>query len=174
MSMELGFYAHRVIMLHSIEDENMGVVRRLHEHVEPLVTSHDELTFETHKVDDSKALFNVLTEISDSLNSKGIPLLHLDMHGDKENGIKLLSGDWVPWLDLSRKLSEINGKTGNRMVVVSAACAGLSVIYPPRLDEPSPFKCLFASSENITLGEIEDALTEFYTALFGETNRKRP
>ena len=155
-------------MLYSIEDENMGVVRRLHEHVEPLVTLHKELTFETICVDTAADLFGTLSNLASSVKYKGIPLLHLDMHGDPIRGVKLLSGEYVPWIDLSKKLGTINFQTGNRMAVISAACAGMSVINPPRINDPAPFKCLFSCSENITLGDIQAYFPRILKSTFSE------
>jgi hypothetical protein len=113
-----------------------------------------------------KELYAVFQCIKSDCIKGAKPIVHLEFHGDKENGIKLASGDRESWAWLINRLREINVACNQKLGVVLAACFGLYSIKPIKIDQKAPFLYLIAPDTEILAGQLDDCMKRFYETLF--------
>jgi hypothetical protein len=95
------------------------------------------------------------------------PIVHLDTHGNAENGIKIIaSGEYVLWPDLVDRFRKINIATGNNLCVISGACYSMNAVWQVKLSEPCPFFMLIAPEYEVSSGFLEDKIFRFYSSAF--------
>lgn len=111
-----------------------------------------------------------LKTIAESAKKDGMrPILHLDMHGSKEDGLEIgATGECVPWPKVVSLLQEINVATGNNLCVVAAACFGFHAIEEVKITEPSPFFILIAPENEVFLGFLAQKTGDFYRDVFSK------
>jgi hypothetical protein len=119
-------------------------------------------------VDGVMASADILEELAWHASEHGMrPLLHFDMHGNKEEGLHIFqSSEYFSWNELYTNLQGLNKATGNNLVIIGAACFGLRSIMPIKLDKPAPFFVLLAPEEEVCVGFSEDNVQPFYRDLF--------
>lgn len=158
----------RVVMFHSLPSEDHGVFRRTHEHLDDLTGQLSNVELVDRSIDSKSHLQAALQDLAVETKNSGTPLIHLDMHGSKENGLQLVNGEFMCWEETAELLGIINNLTQNHMMVVSTVCFSLDIINPPKLSEPSPFCLLVAPVDKLLNGSIEDNLFSFYSNWFRE------
>ncbi len=119
---------------------------------------------------DLENLIKDLCLVQERVSSSSNPILHIDMHGDPVNGLKLKSGDLISWLSFSRCLGLINHKCRNRLAVISCICFSFKLIRGLDFTRPSPFCFLSAPSDELTIAEIEKYITLFYQNLIDKND----
>ncbi len=160
----------RVIVIHSLPEQDIGVVRRSVEHLKSVIKPDSAIFVHEHKVRSVEELRTLLQKIDAETRLYGTPLIHLEMHASKDRGLLLVNGESMGWLELSKCLSCINRHTENTMTVVACACFSMEVIYPPRMREPAPFAQLVAPRKEITNDVVESKIFRFYDCMFREGN----
>ncbi|WP_148208384.1 hypothetical protein [Solidesulfovibrio magneticus] len=79
-----------------------------------------------------KTFFEIRSEVR-----KGMcPVLHFDMHGDKE-GVSLKNGDHVDWPYLNGVFQDINIKLKNNLFVTMGTCHGANVVKSYVVTQPA-------------------------------------
>lgn len=167
MQLDTCFSCNSVVWLTSLPDSELGPTRRMVEEMESL-RAEISIGFQHIQVTSEAHLKSLLEELSRHACENGMrPLLHFDMHGNKDNGLYISqSSEYCSWDDLYRSLQVLNKKTGNNLVVIGAACFGLRSIMPIKLDKPAPFFVLLAPEEEVSVGFLEDNAVCFYRELF--------
>ena len=167
MQLDTGFSCNSVIWLTSLPDSELGPTRRMVEDMESL-KAEISIGFQHIQVTSAAHLKSLLAELSYHASENGMrPLLHFDMHGNKEEGLHIAqSSEYCSWDELYSNLQGLNQATGNNLVVVGAACFGLRSIMPIKLDKPAPFFVLLAPEEEVHVGFLEDNAVGFYRELF--------
>jgi hypothetical protein len=153
MQLDTGFSCNSVIWLTSLPDSELGPTRRMVEDMESL-RAEISIGFQHIQVTSNAHLKSLLEELSRHASENGMrPLLHFDMHGNKDNGLYISqSSEYCSWDDLYCSLQVLNQKTGNNLVVIGAACFGLRSIMPIKLDtEVSGF---WRAQASVALGEV--------------------
>lgn len=108
----------------------------------------------------------IMTEV---LNNGAYPIIHFDMHGNKE-GIQLKDSSLISWGDIKSSLQKINIAMCNNLLVCMASCHGLylsSILVPT---EPAPAFGIIGSPNKINFDESLSAYREFYEKLLSTTN----
>jgi hypothetical protein len=96
------------------------------------------------------------------------PLLHIECHGDAQEGLEFSNGSTLEWQALHGKLVELNQTMGLNLVVSIAACYGGYLA-----DRRGSFdKCgwfgLVAPTEEVGPHELLQGFREFYRIFFQE------
>jgi hypothetical protein len=98
-----------------------------------------------------------LTQIEEETSSGAKPLIHLDTHGSKNDGIVIASTDeFISWQTICNHLRAINILSGNNLCLVSTACFSYHLLYELEIDKPTPFFILIAPQHTISFGFTED------------------
>jgi|TARA_B100001059_G_C17800123_1_gene565633 hypothetical protein len=124
--------------------------------------------FQHFQINNPEQLLQVLKNLTTYVRTKEFrPLLHLDMHGGKNDGLcASKSGEFLSWQSLYKNLQELNKATKNNLTVVSAACFGLYSITTIKLNQPAPYYVLLAPEEKVYVGFLESSIPKFYQELF--------
>jgi hypothetical protein len=111
---------------------------------------------------------NRLAEVSKDVRSSGrAPILHIEAHGtDDETGLVLASGEFVPWSEVKKPLTDINVTCRLNLLVVMAACNGRGLLEIVQPTDRAPMWGLIGPNRIVRAGEIEDANRAFYAAFF--------
>ena len=122
------------------------------------------LTCPTGTPENDQALLKSLT--LESRTTASIPLLHVECHGDKHEGLEFENGSLLTWSDLSAALVELNRATGLNLLAVFSACYGAYFLSRLSSVEPTPCYAMFAPTEEIDPAEILQTFRDFYRVLF--------
>jgi hypothetical protein len=80
------------------------------------------------------------------------PILHFEMHGN-EDGLSLVSGQYISWDELKDHITKINVAIKNNLLITLATCRGAYLMSVITLQERSPFGAMIGSWVDIQ--EIE-------------------
>ena len=128
-----------------------------------------ELKAEYFSVADRNDFFDRLTKIKhECVEKKHYPILHLEIHGDKENkqGLVLQSKQLVTWDELYKYFVEMNVSIGNNLFITLAVCHGAYLMKIIRHDKPAPFYGFVGSFDEITASDLLLRYNEFYEEFF--------
>lgn len=160
------FICNSVLWISSLPDCEMGPTRRITEELHKTLREFN-IGFMHQRIQHVGELANFLERIQINTVNRGLrPLIHLDAHGNPESGL-YLSGQncFYEWSSLAEMLRKINIASQNNLAVVGAACYGLKLIWPMRLDAPT-FHVLLSPEREVCNGYLEDNVPEFYRCLF--------
>ena len=99
------------------------------------------------------------------------PIIHIECHGDEEEGLRLTSGHFG-WTRLLKHLGKINFLTKNNVVLFLAGCHGTNILRALEITQPSPFLVLISSDEEVKAGFVKDVTGVFYQRLFDASDFK--
>lgn len=93
------------------------------------------------------------------------PLIFIDGHGSKENGLELPSGKFINWKILLLELNAITTITLGELTVIAAFCYSMEVI--DLLDKNSllPFAFYYGYDSEVSAGAIEDETKLMYESM---------
>lgn len=94
-----------------------------------------------------------------------LPLLHIECHGDEDEGLLFGDDSVLSWPALWDMLRPLNVSMGNRLVVVLATCSAFPSITAVPLSIPAPCYLLIAPTKRIWPDELYSAFKEFYCLL---------
>jgi hypothetical protein len=163
----------RVGKVHIIEwlgpkDRKTG--RELLDEVEPLaIMSKPQLDVAFSRVSTRAEFVALLHAIEADFRATGIvPLLHVETHGDIEDGIGIPGGQGFTWPELMNELIPLNQSTGLRLVIVMAACWGIWGIKMAQLVDRAPFLALIGPKHPLDDHQVAAAMQAFYRTLLPE------
>ncbi len=108
-----------------------------------------------------------LAEIAAIAKSGGKPMIHIDTHGNKDDGIYIFeNAEFVGWDVFGDSLRRVNIATGNNLCVISAACFGFRQVLETEILNPSIFYILIGPEEKTRFSFVESALFAFYKQVF--------
>lgn len=167
MQLDSSFSCNSVVWITSLAEAQLGPSRRMTEDI----SEHAKrlgFYFSRYDVKRRLELINILNTISFEAREHGLrPIVVLDAHGSKEDGLKLSDpGEMMAWTELSEMLREINISTLNNLCVIGAACFSLHAISPVKLNQAAPFFVLLAPEQEVSNGFLEDNLPTFFDRLF--------
>ena len=114
-------------------------------------------------VDDFRRLILELT--AETLRNEVLPLLHVECHGDPDDGLLFNDGQMLSWLEFWNILRPLNEAMGLRLVVVLATCLSATSVVSLPLHLPAPCYFLIAPTKNTYPQELYEAFKEFYQQL---------
>jgi hypothetical protein len=159
--------ADTVVWFTSLRIGEIGVTRRIHEELLPLLDAN-RIRHEVIEPASADAFLFAMDGIAARTGPDGIrPILHFDMHGSAATGLRIVAtGEDVLWATVSQRMQAINVRLGNDLFVVSTACFSLQVALQASITEPCPYYVLVAPEETVTAGMLEDNVADFYREMF--------
>ena len=167
MQLNTEFACNSVVWISSLAPNDEGPTRRMVAEM----TGHAQalgFAFEHIAVSGRAELSHLLAGLASRTEHRHMrPLVHLDTHGNKDDGL-FIEGEnvFVAWDDLAQMLREINVPSRNNLAVVGATCFGLHAIRPINLSTPTPFFLLLSPEEKVSNGFLETNIPRFYRTLF--------
>jgi hypothetical protein len=169
MEIVTGLRMNSLFWFSSLHPHEQGITRRILEDLLPwfdrISLLHREFVPQT-----AAAFEDALDTLVEACCVYGmLPIIHLDMHGTKEEGLLIAaSGERVTWNRVVEKFRAMNVGAGNNLLVLSAACFGLHAIREVKIHEPCPFFMLIAPEGEIEAGFLEEHIFPFYRTLLSD------
>ena len=164
--LETGFGCNSIVLISAPRNAEEGTPRRLAEDLEHLSISFGNFIFHHKHVASKKEIIELFSSIHAEMKEGFRPILHFDMHGNKENGIEIgATSEFVSWKWLTNELRKLNRTTGNNLAIFITACYGFYILKALDYSKPCPFFIMLAPPDTITVGDIEKSVVPFYSEL---------
>jgi hypothetical protein len=99
----------------SLDPSKKGTTSRVIEDLEPFLNS-SQIKFKYFEPKSADDLETFLTKIEEETSSGAKPLIHLDTHGSKNDGIVIAStNEFISWQKICNNLRAINILSGNNL-----------------------------------------------------------
>lgn len=159
---------HRVVIIESLEDHEVktglengkllsGEIERINKN-----TPVDYYRCE-RAIDFKKMIGDLINQTSPN----NVPLLHIECHGDAEEGLEFSNGSVISWSELSAILFPLNiASNCNLMLCISACHAASFLNQMGNFKLPCPCRILVAPATAVDPGECMRGFRVFYSSLF--------
>lgn len=166
MEFQSTFLANRLLIIESLAENELHTGQRLEDSLSANCRT-TSFGLELKAVSHRQELLDYLADIARRARDAGLrPIVHLDMHGTRKLGLRLLpSGEYLSWPDLAKACRDIVEASDNNLIVVMAACHGFNAAVEIRIRDLTPFTYLIAPSTTVSAGQVDAAFTEFYRTL---------
>lgn len=156
-----------LIWIRSLPENEKGPSSRILEDIEQL-SQQAGFRLEIFEAGSRDELAAIMAELSSKAWQAGLlPIIHLDLHGTLDDGVRLWpSQDSVDWSLLGELLRDINIATGNNLCCVAGCCFGIHAMETIDISKPTPAYVIIGPEHRINVGFLEDHLTPFYRDLF--------
>lgn len=127
------------------------------------------VTFQIHSMQDWGFAWNAIYTSIEKMGN--MPIIHLEMHGNKTAvGIDNGKNGVIPLMDVFKKVQRANIVSQNNVFLSLAVCMGLNVIRNLNVYEPMPFCGVLGSLETLKNDELLENYTIFYKAFLTTLN----
>lgn len=99
--------------------------------------------------------------VEDSKTYGLLPILHIEAHGSTE-GLKMESGETVPWVEFANRLRDLNIITHNNLLVILASCYATEIYTIISVLFRAPFWGALAPVEKVSVEAIQVGFYDFY------------
>lgn len=108
----------------------------------------------------------LMNQIASSVKGKReYPIIHIECHGSKENGILLPAiNKYIPWTSIASMATIVNKETHNNLMLVIAGCDTANLLDNLDFSLKSPFGCFVGSTKTTSEGIIK-RFKDFYLHL---------
>lgn len=104
----------------------------------------------------------IINVIKDETRQGILPVIHLEIHGKKNEGLNLKSNEVVTWESFYRDLQEINLLTHNNLMLTKGVCSGMDITKYIQIGSVAPYFCAIGSFYMIFSDDILIRYTDFY------------
>lgn len=158
---------NQILVVDSLPDAERGVLDRLFDDMTGWAEVAEEPPTPVRvSLANANELPALLGQCADAVRTHPyVPLLHIECHGHDE-GLQFADGSTLSWRDLKLHLVALNEATKLNLVVIIAACFGGSIARISGADDRAPFWGFIGPKEEISTGQLSDAMSAFYQALF--------
>ena len=165
VSISEALQTNEIVWIHSLPENELGPTRRILEDLEGLAKLGGFPVTE-YAVRDRADLEKLFRDLTTRAEQGLRPLLHVDAHGTKADGLSLApSGERVGWAELIELLRGLNCATRNNLTCIFALCFGLHIYKTVSLKKAVPAYLFFAPPSEISVGFLEDQTLAFYRKL---------
>ncbi|MGB4902911.1 MAG: hypothetical protein WBP00_19190 [Saprospiraceae bacterium] len=172
--MDITYQTNKIYFIASLEGVHLDSANDLYNyHVERYFPRISNKYF----VNSRQELFELLSNISNSINDKTFPLIHFECHGlSNQKGICLNNDDQIDWKELSPYLDVINVKSCNNLLIILAACNSIYIIeeliksYIDTFDSKCPFFGFVGNESIVELETLILCFPKFYKTLSENQN----
>lgn len=127
---------------------------------------------EHHPVSRRGEFFAALSRAQELADKGHSPIVHLEMHGDKE-GLQLTSSETVEWSELAPILTRVNERTRMNLLVVAAACHGWYLSEILRPIDRAPAWGIIGPPHSVGDRDLYAAMKRFYSTLWSSVNLRQ-
>lgn len=162
-----GLSFSKICIIQSLSTEEAQTGQIIYEYVKHLIESQNlKIAIEFRKIDNHREFLSVVDELlSDSIAGNSIPLLHVECHGDEQEGLIFENGGMLRWEEVSNALLKLNIATQFNLLSIFSACFGAYFLKEMGAFNPSPSWGIVAPTETIGPDEIISGFRDFYEKL---------
>ena len=153
----------RIAVVESLSEEDTHTGTKLYEcELVPLTLKDGAITTSLHVVKNKAEFGKAIDAIIDSLCCDELVTLHIEAHGDDENGILLSSNEILGWKDFMDECRKLNEVLSGLLVVTLAMCYSIPILGSVDPTKRAPFKAVLLTNKDVTVDEVERGFTAFY------------
>lgn len=127
----------------------------------PLQAADESLFYDLYRVGDANDLNNVIRTIIEKHRDNEMLALHFETHGCEE-GVKLASGEIIPWKMFMNYCREVNEELGGLLNVTTAMCYSISLMAEILPSLRAPFNAAVITRRDVTVDEIERGYSTYF------------
>ena len=164
---DLGYSFNTLYILDCLGEDELQTGKKLNEDLNDIPFRIRRTTIKYGKARTRAKFVDYFGAImKDCLEGK-LPILHIECHGSKKNGLEMPDGTLLlSWQELAALTRPLNEVTRNNLGIVLAACDGVYLAEQMTWVEPSPFAYLVGSDKSVGAGETSKSTRAFYSTLF--------
>ena len=165
---------NQILVVDSLPDAERGVVGRLFDDMCVWAEIAGEApSIVRRSLVNSEELPALLRECAEAARKNPyVPMLHIECHGHGE-GLEFADGSTMSWRDLKPELIALNEATKLNLVIIVAACFGGDIARISGADDRAPFWGFVGPKEEISTGQLAEAMSGFYQVLLTERSTER-
>lgn len=153
----------RIAVIESLSEEETHTGTQLYEgELVPLTLKDEAITASLHVVKNKAEFSKAIDAIIESLSYDELVTLHIEVHGDDENGILLSSKEILGWKDFMDECRKLNEVVNGLLVVTLAMCYSIPILGSVDPTKRAPFKAVLLTNKDVTVDEVERGFTAFY------------
>lgn len=165
-----GFKITKIVIVQSLEPQETQTGRHLYEYISAELTGQSIgicLCNCTNYVEFEK----ILDRLAENARLYGeIPILHVECHGCKNEGLEFENGSTLSWPRVAEKLLSLNVACGFNLLAVFSACFGGYFLGQIKAINPAPCWGMVAPTQTVDPAEIMNAFRTFYSTLLRTMN----
>lgn len=155
--------ANRIYLIDALGGAGLQTARSKHEKLvdEILALMPEQSQFISEKVfllkcftlEEVNKIFKL---IEYDCNAETSPLIFIDGHGDKEQGLALPSGEYLGWDELNLALESVTLAAAGHSTVVASFCHSMTAVERPLYEKPLPTPFYFGYADEVIAGVVEE------------------
>lgn len=161
------FTITKIIVIQSLETEEFQTGTELAKYLDYL-TGQYELIIPVTLIECESAIdfIGLINRLVDEAAEGEVPLLHVELHGDKESGLIFQNSSELSWSGCSELLRQLNRATKYNLLTFFAACFGAYFLGHINVLKESPCYAIVAPTEKAFPDEVLNGCKLFYSELF--------
>lgn len=160
----------RIEIVQSLPADESPTGRKLRESIEQVARFDHGVGVGFFDAPNASCFWNALERIRDSVTDvRDLPVVHIEAHGlSDKSGLYLADGTAVSWAALKTSLTEINRRTGCRLLVTLAACHGAYIQATLDTQSEAPCWALMGPSGVVSPPDLVSSYSSFFMQLLVE------
>ncbi|RKP50675.1 hypothetical protein D7S89_06185 [Trinickia fusca] len=165
--MHAPFTFTKIVIIQSLEPDERQTGAILRDYLAGLNSQRDQPVPIEFVLCESVVHFReIILRLVDECKSGEIPLLHVECHGDENDGLQFENGSELAWRDAAELLRQLNIACEYNLFASFAACFGAYFLGAIAAYSTSPCYAMLAPTGPVYPDEIETGFKQFYADLF--------
>lgn len=160
----------RIAIVQSLREDESPTGRKLRDAIEQTARFAHDVEVSFLDAPSASKFWSALDQIRESVaNVANVPVVHIEAHGlSDRTGLYLADGTGVSWAQLKTSLTEINRRTGCRLLVTLAACHGAYIQATLDMQSEAPCWALMGPSGVVSPPDLVGSYSSFFMKLLAE------
>ncbi len=159
----------RLVIIHSLDDRDANTIPQLVGRLKTLNEAQGlNLEIVSIECTYAKQFSEIVSGIIEDINKGVKPLLHIECHGDKKEGLIFANGSNLSWEELSAQLLKINIAMRFNLLLVILACYGGFIEDEKQIGKQAPYWGLITPIETIKSSDAIKIYFKFYDTLLSK------
>lgn len=160
----------RIEIVQSLPADESPTGRKLREAIEQVARFEHGVRVGFFEAPSASLFWSAFERIRDSVaDVADVPVVHIEAHGlSDKSGLYLGDGTTVSWAALKTSLTEINRRTGCRLLVTLAACHGAYIQATLDTQSEAPCWALMGPSGIVSPPDLVSSYSSFFMKLLEE------
>ena len=157
------FHCNHIVVIQSLEAHESQTGQHMADFIEKKLQEIDsEIKVKLIDCDSAPDFLKLMAELEEDGHRGMHPVIHIECHGDKSEGLEFSNGSTLSWDDLSSAFVRLNIATEFNTIAIVSACFGAYFMGHTSPLLPAPFFALISPSDEINGYEIKKSLEGFY------------
>lgn len=170
MTISENLRVNSIVWIHSLNENEMGPTRRIIEDL-GILQVDGGFPIREQPVKNREEFSEIMHELHQEARNGFRPILHIDMHGTKTEGLYFApSNEVMTWEEVLAAIRPLNVATENNLICIFALCYGLTFYKHINLKDSVPAYYFCAPRDEVTVGPLQREALAFYQSLAKDPN----